>query len=95
MSKGYWIVRAEVYDNENYVKYIDLATKIIKVHNGKFLVRGGKQTEFENNGYERTVVVEFETYKEAIDCYKSKNYQDALKYVYSSANRLVSVVEGV
>ena len=74
MSKGYWVVRAEIYDSQNYLKYINLATNIIKAHNGKFLVRGGKQTEFENNGYERTVVVEFETYKDAIDCYNSKNY---------------------
>ena len=95
MSKGYWVVRAEIYDSQNYLKYINLATNIIKAHNGKFLVRGGKQTEFENNGYERTVIVEFETYKDAIDCYNSKNYQDALKHVHFSANRLVSVVEGV
>ena len=81
MSKGYWVVRAEIYDSQNYLKYINLATNIIKAHNGKFLVRGGKQTEFENNGYERTVIVEFETYKDAIDCYNSKNYQDALKHL--------------
>ena len=95
MSKGYWVVRAEIYDSKNYLKYIDLASNIIKAHKGKFLVRGGKQTEFENNGYDRTVIVEFETYKDAIDCYNSKNYQDALKHVHCSANRLVSVVEGV
>ena len=95
MSKGYWVVRAMMYDSQNYLKYIDLATNIIKAYKGKFLVRGGKQTEFENNGYERTVIVEFETYKDAIDCYNSKNYQDALKHVHFSANRLVSVVEGV
>ena len=50
MSKGYWVVRAEIYDSKNYLKYIDLASNIIKAHKGKFLVRGGKQTEFEKNG---------------------------------------------
>ena len=95
MSKGYWVVRAKVIDSENYSKYINLATNIIEEHKGKFLVRGGQQTEFENSGFERSVVIEFETYKDALECYESENYQKALKLVEGSASRLVSIVEGI
>ena len=95
MKKGYWVAKANVINGDKQGAYGELAEEVIAKFNGKFLVRGGKQTEFENNGYERTVIVEFETYKDAIDCYNSKNYQDALKHVHCSANRLVSVVEGV
>ena len=95
MSKGYWVVRAKVKDSENYSKYIDLATYIIGEHKGKFLVRGGQQTEYENSGFERSVVIEFETYKDALECYESENYQKALKFVEGSASRLVSIVEGI
>ncbi|MAR95428.1 MAG: hypothetical protein CMD46_03605 [Gammaproteobacteria bacterium] len=95
MEKGYWVVRAHVDNLEEYSKYIDIATSIIKNHNGKFLIRGGKQTEFEKKGFERTVVVEFNSYKDAVECYKSSEYQSALKYVENSSLRLVSVVEGI
>ena len=81
MKKGYWVVRAQVNNLEEYSKYIDIATSIIEKHNGRFLIRGGKQTEFEKVGFERTVVVEFTSYDDAIECYQSDEYQSALKYV--------------
>ena len=95
MEKGYWVVRAHIDNLEEYSKYIDIASSIIENHNGRFLIRGGKQTEFEKEGFERTVVVEFNSYDDAIECYKSNEYQSALKYVKNSALRLVSVVEGI
>jgi len=95
MKKGYWIVRAHVENLEEYSKYIDIATSIIKKYNGKFLIRGGQQTEFEEKGFERTVVVEFNSYDDAMGCYKSNEYQSALKYVKNSALRLVSIAEGI
>ena len=94
-KKGYWVVRAKISNPHNYLKYIELATKIINEHNGTFLIRGGAQEEFEETGFERTVVVEFKSHKDAIECYKSEDYQLALKYVEGSATRYVSIVEGV
>ena len=41
------------------------------------------------------MVVEFNSYDDAIECYKSNEYQSALKYVKNSALRLVSVAEGI
>ena len=84
MKKGYWVVRANINNFNEYSKY-----------NGNFLVRGGNQTEFEEKGFDRTVVVEFSSYQDAIDCYNSSEYKSALKLVEISALRLVSVVEGV
>ena len=94
MKKGYWVVRAKLIDNEEYSKYINLATEIIKKYGGQFIVRGGHQKEFENFGFERTVVVEFESYDDAVKCYKSSDYQSALDHVKDSAVRYVSIVEG-
>ena len=95
MSKGYWVVRANVFDKEEYSEYINLATDIIKKFDGKFIVRGGNQTEFEEKGFDRTVVVEFFSYQIALDCYNSKDYQSALKFVKNSSKRMVSIVEGL
>ena len=94
MKKGYWVVRAKLIDNEEYSKYINLATKIIKKYGGQFIVRGGHQKEFENFCFERTVVVEFESYNDAIKCYESPDYRSALDHVKDSAVRYVSIVEG-
>ena len=95
MKKGYWVVRAKLTDNEEYSKYIVLATEIIKKHGGQFIIRGGHQKEFENIGFERTVVVEFESHEEAVKCYESSDYQSALDHVKDSAVRYVSIVEGI
>jgi uncharacterized protein (DUF1330 family) len=95
VKKGYWVVRANIINVDEYSKYIEIATGVIKKYNGIFVVRGGDQTEFEQKGFDRTVVVEFNSYKDAIDCYNSSQYMSALKLVEISASRLVSVVEGV
>ena len=94
MKKGYWVVRANISDKYEYSKYIELASKVIQKYDGKFLVRGGSQKEFEKDGFERTVVVEFASHQQALNCYESKGYQSALDYVKNSAVRYVSVVEG-
>tara|TARA_Y200000002_G_scaffold282596_1_gene236594 strand:+ start:554 stop:841 length:288 start_codon:yes stop_codon:yes gene_type:complete len=95
MAKGYWVVRGDVYDKEQYSKYVESASKIIYNFNGKFLVRGGEQTEYEKEGYNRTVVVEFNSYEDALNCYNSNEYQKALETVRISASRLVSIVKGI
>ena len=95
MPKGIWIVRGDVFNFAEYSKYIKVASKIINKFNGKFLVRGGPQTEFEQQGYSRTVVIEFNSYQEALDCYQSDDYQKALNIVKISAKRLVVISEGL
>ena len=95
MSKGYWVVRANIIEAQEYSKYIDIASNVIHKFDGKFIVRGGIQTEYEEKGYSRTVVVEFSSYKKAIECYQSIEYQNALKIVKKCAKRLVSIVKGI
>ena len=95
MPKGYWVVRANIHDQDEYYKYVEKASEIVKKNSGTFLVRGGMQKEYEIKGYKRTVIVEFDSYQKAIDCYNSEEYQSALKHVENSANRIFTVVEGV
>jgi len=95
MTKGYWVVRANVFNLQEYSEYVKLATDIIKQFDGKFIVRGGNQIEFEEKGFDRTVVVEFKSYQDALNCYNSEKYQSAMKFVRKSSKRLVVVVEGL
>ena len=59
------------------------------------MVRGGKQIEVEGQGYERTVLVEFDSLEQAQACYLSEEYQAAFKVQQQAAERLVVLVEGI
>ena len=48
MSKGYWVVRANVNDADEYSKYVQIATDIIAKYDGRFLIRGGDQMSLKN-----------------------------------------------
>ena len=52
--KGYWIVRCEYHDPSSFDLYAKAATEIVAKNDGKFLVRGGQQTNKENAKLERT-----------------------------------------
>ena len=41
MAKGYWIVRGEVTNPEQYKAYVAANAAPRKTHGGRFLVRGG------------------------------------------------------
>ena len=93
--KAYWVVRGHILNPEEYAKYINLAGPVVKKYQGTFLSRGGRQEEKEGSGYERTVLIEFNSYEEALFCYNSDEYQEALEYVKNSADRLVVIIEGL
>ena len=94
--KGYWIV---VYKNlknpENMKKYAEKATPAIKKYNGKILARGGKVKTIEGTPSPRTVLIEFPSMHEALNCYQSKEYQDAMKIAKAEFDRHIQVVEGL
>ena len=93
--KAYWVVRARISDPDEYGFYRELAGPVVAAFNGVFLSRGGPQEEVEGSGYQRTVIVEFNSYDEATSCYYSKDYQKALEHTKNSSERLFSIVEGV
>ena len=61
--KGYWIVRCEYHDPAAFELYAKAATEIVAKNYGKFLVRGGQQTNKENAKLERTVWLNFQVLK--------------------------------
>ena len=92
---AYWIARCHVINSEEFLKYTKIAGPVIESQGGKFLARGGHQEELEGGIYERTVLVEFNNFQEAKDCYDSRDYQEALKFVKISAERHVVIIEGL
>ncbi len=89
------MARCHVTDPEKYAKYAELAGPAIEKHGGLFLARGGEQIEVEGKEYERTVLVEFASFKQAHACYQSEEYREAFKYQEDAAVRNVVIVEGL
>ena len=94
-KKGYWITLCHVTDVDKYGEYIKLAGPAIEKYGGKFLARGGNQEKLEGDSYERTVVVECETFQAALDAYHSEEYKKALEFSSDSSKRHLVVVEGL
>ena len=93
--KAYWVCVYEKIDNiEKLKEYAVKAKPTVEKFSGKFLVRGGKNRT--NDGIEspRTVVVEFPDYKAAIECYDSREYQEAHDILKGHVVRHHQIIEG-
>ena len=94
--KGYWIaIYKNLVNMENIKKYAEKATPAIKKHNGKILARGGKIETIEGTPSPRTVLIEFPSMEEALKCYNSDEYQEAMKIGKGEFNRHIQIVEGI
>src|SRR5215217_7921124 len=56
MTKGYWVVFADVTDPEGYKGYMAANAKALLKHGGRFLARGGKVEPKEGKPRSRVVV---------------------------------------
>ena len=94
--KAYWIAVYKNLNNvENLKDYAEKAGPAIKNYNGKILVRGGKAETVEGDPSPRTVLIEFSNINEALQCYNSKEYQDAKKIIKGNLDRHIQIVEGI
>ena len=94
--KAYWIaVYKDLKNPENIKKYAEKATPAIKKYNGIILARGGKVQTIEGNPSPRTVLIEFPTMDDALNCYNSTEYQEAKKIGNDEFNRHIQIIEGV
>ena len=94
MPKGYWIGRVDVADTEKYKAYIQANAVAFKKFRAKFLVRAGRFENPEGTSRSRNVVIEFPTYQAALDCWKSPEYQEALKLRLQVSTIDLVIIEG-
>jgi uncharacterized protein (DUF1330 family) len=79
MAKGYWIVRVDIADQEQYKLYMAANAEPFRKHGARFLVRGGLFETLEGASRTRNAVIEFPSYEAALACWKSPEYQAAIK----------------
>jgi uncharacterized protein (DUF1330 family) len=96
IMKGYWIaIYKDLKNIDDIKKYAEKATLAIKKYHGKILVRGGKVETVEGSRSPRTVLIEFQSMKEALKCYYSDEYQEAKKIGNCEFNRHIQIIEGI
>ena len=71
MAKGYWVgCYREIKDPAALAEYAKHAGPAILAGGGKFLARGGRVQAFDAGIGERTVVVEFPSFEQALATYE-------------------------
>jgi uncharacterized protein (DUF1330 family) len=94
MLKGYWIVHIDGAEQEKYKAYVAANAEPLRKHGARFLVRGGRFEGVEGGSRGRNAVVEFPSDQAAIDCWKSPEYQRAIKLREDVATLDLIVIEG-
>ena len=96
MAKGYWVsCYREIKNPDALAEYAKSAGPAILASGGTFLARGGRVQAFDDGIGERTVVVEFPSFEQAVAAYRSDAYQAAAAKLEGAVERDFRVVEGV
>ena len=94
--KGYWVcIYEKIHNTEKLKEYALKAKPAIEKFSGKFLLRGGKNRTNEGIESPRIVVVEFSNYNVAVECYDSREYQEAHNVLDGHVLRHHQIVEGI
>ena len=95
MSKGYWMVRADVTDMEKFKEYASKTPAVLSEFGGQFLARAGKYELVEGHTRSRNTIIEFPSYEAALDCWQSNDYQSARNLRLGGGELDIVIVEGV
>ena len=94
-KKGYWMAMVDITDPDGYLKYIAANKAAFDKYGAKFVVRGGEGQVLEGPAASRLVVIEFDSYQTALDCFHSPEYQAALAIRKQCSTAHFAIVEGV
>jgi len=94
MAKGYWIARVDVSDPDAYKAYVEANANAFKKYGARFLVRGGEFSAKEGTSRTRNVVIEFDSYEQALACYESPEYAEALALRKPVSQGDLIIIEG-
>lgn len=95
MKKGYWIAMVDVTDPKAYKAYVAANAVAFGKYGAKFVVRAGRNEQPEEPAGTRHVVIEFDSYDKAVECYHSPEYKAAVEFRKNAATARLVIVEGV
>jgi uncharacterized protein (DUF1330 family) len=96
MPKGYWVsAYRTISDPEKLAAYSKLAGPAVQAGGGRPLVRGGRVEAHDAGIAERTVLIEFDSFEQAVAAHESAAYQEALAALSDGVERDFRIVEGL
>ncbi|MFJ6438565.1 DUF1330 domain-containing protein [Streptomyces sp. NPDC091416] len=96
MPKGYWVsVYRTISDPEKLPAYDKLAGLAVRAGGGRTLTRGDRVVAHDAGIAERTVVIEFDSFEQALAARESEAYQEALAALSDAVERDFRIVEGI
>ena len=95
MAKGYWLARLEIKDKDTFAEYRKRNAAPLAKFGGRFLVRGGRAETVFGPARAENVVIECDSYRQAVACFHSAEYQAAARYLKQSCEVEFVIAEGV
>ncbi|MFJ9246622.1 DUF1330 domain-containing protein [Streptomyces sp. NPDC101776] len=96
MAKGYWVsAYRTIADPEKLAAYNELAAPAVKAAGGRPLARGGRIVAHDAGIAERTVLIEFDSFEQAVAAHESAAYQEALTALADGVERDFRIIEGL
>jgi uncharacterized protein (DUF1330 family) len=96
MAKGYWVsVYPAISDPETLTAYNKLAGPAVRAAGGRTLSRGGRVLAHEAGITQRVVLIEFDSFEQAVAAYESEAYQKALVALPDGFERDFRIIEGI
>jgi uncharacterized protein (DUF1330 family) len=96
MPKGYWVsVYRTISDPEKLAAYNKLAAAAVRAAGGRTFVRGGRVVAYDAGIAERTILIEFDSFEQAVAARESEAYQEALVALSDGVERDFRIVEGI
>ncbi|MEV8035233.1 DUF1330 domain-containing protein [Streptomyces sp. NPDC086182] len=96
MAKGYWVsVYPAISDPGRLTAYDELARPAVQAGGGRLLSRGGQVVAHEAGITQRVVLIEFDSFEQAVAAYESEAYQEALVAFPGGVERDFRIIEGI
>ncbi|MER8100915.1 DUF1330 domain-containing protein [Kitasatospora sp. NPDC094016] len=96
MPKGYWVsVYRTISDPEKLAAYDKLAGPAVKAGGGRVLARDSRVVAHDAGIAERTILIEFDSFEQAVAARESAAYREALVALSDGVERDFRIVEGI
>lgn len=94
MPKGYWIVHLDITNPEKFKEYLAANGEPLKKYGARFLARAGSYRNPEGVSRSRNTIIEFPSFESAVECWNSKEYQNAIDLRKTASVIDLTIVEG-
>ncbi|MEU1590617.1 DUF1330 domain-containing protein [Micromonospora sp. NPDC005710] len=96
MAKGYWVsAYRAIFDPERLAAYNMLAPSAVRAGGGRVLARDGRVVAHDAGIAGRTILIEFDSFEQAVAAHESAAYQEALNALADGVERDFRIIEGL